>query len=433
MNYATTPGRWFDCVGSAMKRSPLVILFITVVIDLLGFGIILPQLPLYIDKYGGSPLMGGALAASYSVMQFIFAPIWGRASDIHGRRPFILLSLIGTSLSWLAFGFATSLWMLFAARIFSGVLTAASISTPQAYIADILPPEKRSRGMAMIGVAFGIGFAFGPWLGGFLGARYGLSGPAFFVAGLSFLNFLWSLASLPESHVTDREPDKARKVKIFDAKPFVRALKQPNLGALLVVFSVSTFAFALMEATFTWLILRRFVVPQMALNATPALIEKTASATAATIFGVVGITVTITQALVMGGALQRLKDATLVRWGSIMLAGSLLAIGLTTSLGWMHVAAASLAIGNGVMTPALSSLVAAAADPAERGGIFGIQQGLGSLARIVAPPLGTLLLQQYSTATPYIVSAILMIVTFGLALRLRIETSGSAHSSPAAH
>src|SRR5688572_25012198 len=140
-----------------MKRSPLIILFITVVIDLLGFGIILPILPMYVKQFGGGPLVTGWLTTSFSLMQFIFAPIWGRASDLYGRRPFILLGLIGSTVAFLIFAYATNLWVLFAARVASGILTAASLPAAQAYIADVTPPEKRARGMAMIGVAFGLG------------------------------------------------------------------------------------------------------------------------------------------------------------------------------------------------------------------------------------------------------------------------------------
>src|SRR5258708_11125542 len=134
-----------------MKRSPLIILFITVVIDLLGFGIIFPILPVYVTKFGGSPFIAGWLTTSFSIMQFIFAPIWGRASDIYCRRPLLILGLLGTGVTFLIFGLANSLWMLFAARIGAGILTAASLPTPQAYIADGTPPGERARGMGLWG------------------------------------------------------------------------------------------------------------------------------------------------------------------------------------------------------------------------------------------------------------------------------------------
>src|SRR5579872_855339 len=148
-----------------MKRSPLIILFITVVIDLLGFGIVLPLMPLYVGQFTATPVVAGWLTTSFSIMQFIFAPIWGRASDLYGRRPLILMSLLGSSAAFFLFGIAGSLWVLFVARIGAGIRTAASLPTSYAYIADVTTPERRSRGMALIGVAFGTGFAIGPWIG----------------------------------------------------------------------------------------------------------------------------------------------------------------------------------------------------------------------------------------------------------------------------
>src|SRR5947209_7376350 len=212
-----------------MKPSPLIILFITVVIDLLGFGIILPLLPLYVKQFGGTPIQAGLLTASFSVMQFIFSPIWGRLSDLHGRRPLILFSLFGSAATFLLFGMAQSLWVLFAARIAAGIVTAASLPTAQAYIADVTPPERRARGMALIGVAFGIGFACGPWIGGALG-KISLSLPAFAVAGLAMVNFIWSFFALPESHLTERDEAHARKLEILNFKRFASVFHNAALG-----------------------------------------------------------------------------------------------------------------------------------------------------------------------------------------------------------
>lgn len=418
-----------------MKRSPLVILFVTVVIDLLGFGIILPLLPLYVKQFDGTPIIAGWLATSFSIMQFLFAPIWGRVSDIHGRRPMILMSLLGSAIAFFLFGIASNLWVLFVARIAAGILTAASLPTAQAYIADVTPPERRARGMAMIGVAFGIGFACGPWIGGALG-RYGLAVPAFFVAGMALINFIWSFFALPETLGAVRNNASTREVVLFDLTRFVRAIRTPGLGPLLTLFSVATFAFALMEATFTWLVLLRFVEPQHGTSLGKAALEAKTAAIVGPIFGLVGITAVLAQGAVMGGLAQKMGERALVRLGALALTLTLFGIAVTNSLGFLTVLAACLAAGNGMLNPSLSSLVSKAADPDERGGVLGLQQGLGSFARIIAPPCGTWLLQNISIGSPYFLSGALMGIAFLLSLNLGkivIDEATTTPSTPLGH
>src|SRR3989449_4585376 len=168
-----------------MKRSPLLVIFITVFIDLLGFGIVIPVLPYYAEgtRFGATPSEVGLLFASYSVMQLIFAPVLGRLSDKYGRRPILLISLLGTCLGFLILGFATTLVMLFIGRIIDGI-SGGNISTAQAYIADVTTKENRARGMGLIGAAFGLGFVFGPAIGGRL-SRLGTNAPVLFGGGLS--------------------------------------------------------------------------------------------------------------------------------------------------------------------------------------------------------------------------------------------------------
>ncbi|HKQ51223.1 MAG TPA: MFS transporter, partial [Pyrinomonadaceae bacterium] len=171
-----------------MKRSPLLVIFVTVFIDLVGFGIVIPVLPFYVEgtQFHASPSVVGLLFASYSVMQLIFTPVLGRLSDRYGRRPILLVSLIGTGVGFLILGSATTLWMLFAGRIIDGI-SGGNISTAQAYIADVTTPAERAKGMGLIGAAFGLGFIFGPAIGGIL-SRWGVHVPFLFAAGLAFSN-----------------------------------------------------------------------------------------------------------------------------------------------------------------------------------------------------------------------------------------------------
>src|SRR6476469_1848370 len=182
-----------------MKRAPLVVIFTTVFIDLLGFGIVIPVLPFYAEgtRFNATPRTVGLLFASYSIMQLIFSPVLGRLPNKYGRRPVLLLSIIGTGIGFLILGFATTLWMLFLGRILDGI-SGGNISTAQAYIADVTPPEKRSAAMGIIGAAFGLGFVFGPAIGGLLG-HYSMQLPFFVAAGMALVNAIAILLFLPES------------------------------------------------------------------------------------------------------------------------------------------------------------------------------------------------------------------------------------------
>lgn len=439
-----------------MKRSPLIILFITIFIDLLGFGIVLPLLPIYITHYGGLPWVGGALLACYSVAQFIFSPIWGRVSDIHGRRPMILLSLIGSAISFFFFGAAPNLAILFLARISAGVLSAASLPTAQAYIADVTPPEKRASGMALIGVSFGLGFAFGPIVGGLLSQHpiWGitpLAMPAFFAAVLSLANCLMAFFLLPETH-HDRA-DVRDSGGVFGAFLAIgRALQSSSVRAQLLIFGFSTFAFTAVESSFSWLVLLRFktLIKQMAIQDWEAhhagtfaalatsmqrdLIEKQSTHVNSMIFAIVGITILIVQGSVMAGLARRFGESLLVMSGAFILTCTLVGIAFAHSLPLIWVLSAFIAVGTGIMNPPLSALITKSASPQERGTLSGAQQGLGSLARIIAPPINNSLIG-VNSAIPFLASSVLMFIAFGLSLRLRDlpETEGGAPPMAVGH
>src|SRR5213596_4024471 len=217
-----------------MKRSPLLVIFITVFIDLVGFGIVIPVLPFYAEgtKFGATPREVGLLFASYSVMQLIFAPVLGRLSDKYGRRPVLLISIIGTGIGFLILGFATTLWMLFLGRILDGI-SGGNISTAQAYIADVTTKENRAKGMGLLGAAFGLGFIFGPAVGGVL-SRWGIHVPFFFAAGLCFANSILLYFTLPET-VTKDHPARQSAAGGRGLRQLFQSLKDPRLGFLLTI------------------------------------------------------------------------------------------------------------------------------------------------------------------------------------------------------
>ena len=427
-----------------MKNTRLLILASTLFLDLLGFGLIIPLIPVYILHYGGKPWIGGALLASFSTMQFIFSPIWGRLSDKIGRRPLILLSLLGSAISFIAFGFAPNLLVLFIARVAAGILSAASLPVVQAYIADVTPPEKRASGMAVVGAAFGLGFVCGPALGGILGSVsvFGLRAiqtPALFAACLCAVNFVWAFFALPESH-TDRRASSANVISVLDVFPAIqRALKNPQISAQLWVFTFATFAFTAVEASFSWLVLLRFhdVLLHNAQTAwaashagaalpaamTREMLEKAQTRATSVIFVIVGLTAIVAQVSLIR-ITRKVGEKQLATVGAGILALTLLTIAFAPALWVLWITAVGLALGNSMLNTSLSSLITQAAGPSERGSISGTQQGLGSLARMIAPPINNYMVGM-NTAIPFLSSFVMMSVAFGLSLRLKQPTQAS--------
>jgi MFS family permease len=236
-----------------MNRKPsMLVIFLTVFIDLIGFGIVLPLLPRYADKFGAEGVVIGFIIASFSVMQFFFAPYWGRLSDRIGRRPVLLLSTAGAVVSYAMFALAalpglapgTALTILLASRVFAGIC-GANISVASAYIADVTPPEKRSRGMGMIGMAFGLGFILGPVIGALSASYFGLQGPGWVATGICAANFLLAFTVLAES----RKPGAAPTAPRPKLAQWAHTLKTPRVGFLVMLYFVATFCFACFEST----------------------------------------------------------------------------------------------------------------------------------------------------------------------------------------
>src|SRR5215831_227681 len=233
-----------------MKRSPLLVIFITVFIDLIGFGIVIPVLPFYAEgtKFGATPSQVGLLFASYSVMQLVFAPVLGRLSDKYGRRPVLLASLLGTALGFLILGFATTVWMLFVGRIIDGI-SGGNISTAQAYIADVTTKEDRAKGMGLIGAAFGLGFVFGPAIGGVL-SRWGINVPFLFAGSLALGNAVLLYFVLPET-VTADHPARTSAASGRGWRQLTASLRNQRLSFVLAIYFLSIVAFSIMTATFS--------------------------------------------------------------------------------------------------------------------------------------------------------------------------------------
>ncbi|HEY3295854.1 MAG TPA: MFS transporter [bacterium] len=382
-------------------RSPLSIIFITIFIDLLGFGLILPSLPFYAESYGATPLTVGLLSMSYSLMQFIFAPMWGRLSDRVGRRPIILLSLAGSCAAFLLFGLARSLALLFVARSLAGLLSSASLPTAQAFIADSTTPENRAKGMGLIGAAFGLGFIFGPALGGLL-THYGYSAPSYVAAVLAGGNLIWAWFALPES--LHHRPERVRP-SYMSPTHLKESFGDPRIAFLLIIFFFGVFAFSNMESTFAL-----FGEHQIGLHP----------------FGVggllaeVGVISVIVQGFMIGKLTKRFGEINLTIWGLIIEAIGFLLTVLVHSVATMLMVLPLYAIGSALLNPSISSLLSRAAPEDRQGDTLGVGQGIGALGRVLGPVWGTWLFQAYEPDAPYI-SAGLMMGLLGILCLFRLR------------
>ncbi len=392
----------------------MAILFFIVFIDLLGFGIIIPQLPFYGVHFGASPTAVTLLMSCYSLAQFFMSPVLGRLSDRIGRRPVLLVSMICSCLAYLWLGFASALWMLFAARLLAGA-GAGNISAAQAYITDITSSEARAKGMGMIGVAFGLGFTIGPWLGGVVAGSnptpQDLQRPAFLAAGLSALAFLLVIALLKESLPQTGAP-AARANRWELART---SMGRPTLRLLILLFFAITAAFAGMETTFAlW--------TKDAFGWGPAQVGW--------LFFFVGCVLIVVQGVLIGPLSRWLGEARLVLIGSAAIALGLGAITLASGLAILLFASACLAIGMGLLNPSINSLISRQAGIDERGGIMGVAQSGASLARVVGPAVAGPLFELFGRNAPYYAGALVMLGVLGFALRLPREHAAPQGAQP---
>ena len=370
--------------------SPLAIIFVTVFIDLLGFGIIIPLLPFYAESFGASVFAIGLLGTSYSLMQFLFSPIWGRWSDRIGRKPIILLGLMGSCLSYLTMALATSLALLFVARIVGGV-AGANISTAQAYIADVTTPENRARGMGLVGAAFGLGFIFGPAIGGVLG-RISPETPMWCASMLCLANFIAAWMFLPESRQAQH-----RTTGLTRSDALKRALLKPQLVILLALYFIVTAAFSGFEVTFALFSESRFGFTTSSIGF---------------LFAFIGLILALVQGVLVGRVVGRVGEARLISGAIFGIAVGLGLVAIAWNVPALLVALAVLAAGMGFNGPSLSSMVSRLSDPADQGGILGLAASIASLGRVVGPAWGGYLYDTYGMTTPYLTAAAMMLFAF---------------------
>lgn len=397
-----------------MKDKRIAILFLTIFIDLLGFGIIIPILPNLAKTMASASPIGinpdiavGLVAAVFSIIQFLFAPLFGALSDRVGRRPIILGSILVNALGYLLFGFAGSFLVLLLARVVSG-FGSANISAAQAYIADITDAKDRAKKMGIIGAAFGLGFVFGPPLGGWLfsaGNHTEYGGMIFvglFTAALCLINFILAFVLLPESN-TSMGGVKRKPKDTF--KGMVQAWSIEIVGELLLINFIYISAFSMMQINAAVLWKEHYYLSPKAIG---------------NIFGVIGVFSAIVQGGLIGFFQKKIGLNKMLLWGC-PIAGLGLTIIPMPSLDWFYpvqiFAIFLLAIGNGLLMPSINSMVSLHSPADAQGKMLGILQSMGSLARTVGPLASGFLYASYFRL-PYIAGGALMLVTFLLALIL---------------
>ncbi|RRR74224.1 MAG: MFS transporter [Candidatus Viridilinea halotolerans] len=389
------------------QRSPLIFIFLSVFIDLLGVGIVLPLLPFYVKiiEETGAPwmvanyaLIVGALTASYAFFQFLFAPILGTLSDRYGRRPILLLSLVGAGFSYIlfgladqftAFGAATVLAVLFGSRIFAGI-TGGSISTAQAYIADVTTPETRAKGMGMLGAAFGLGFMLGPAIGGML-STISLGAPAFVAATLAFGNAIFGYFKLPESLPAER-----RSARIGSLNPFRRlgsVVSRRDIRPLLLGVMMLNLAFAGLQSNFAVFTSTRF-------NYGPSDI--------AFLFAFIGLIAVVMQGVLIRRLVPRFGEARLALTGLTLMTSAFIVIAFIPEAWMLYPAVGLLVTGSSMATPSLTSLISRSVGPSEQGSVLGGTQALSSLTMVIGPITAGLLFDTVGQSAPYITGAILI-------------------------
>ncbi|CEH30427.1 MFS transporter [Aneurinibacillus migulanus] len=370
------------------KRA-LPILFAVMFLVMVGFGIIIPVLPFFAEQLGATPAQLGWLMAVYSLMQFIFAPMWGGISDRIGRKPVMLIGIAGLSLSFFLFAVSTQLWMLFAARILAGFLSSANMPTTMAYVADVTTPENRGKGMGIIGAAVGLGFIFGPAIGGIF-SKTSLSTPFFIAGTVSAITFLFVLFFLKESL-----PPEKRTVRTSGTKESRwKAFNGPTSVLYILQFFVS-FSLAGLEATFAYFAFARAGIGTTNLGY---------------IFMIMGLAGAIVQGGLVGRLTKKFGEGAVIQMGLVVSAIGFGLILLTNSFVTAAIFLTIFGLGNGVIRPSVSALITKRTEVGQ-GSATGLLSSFDSLGRIAGPPIGGALYSM-QIGLPYISGLIVSAIAF---------------------
>ena len=382
------------------NRSSLVLIFLTVFIDLLGFGILIPILPSFSVKelHVDEAAIGIAIAI-YSFVQFLFHPVLGKLSDKYGRKPVIVVCLFLNAMGYVVFAFTHSYLMLLASRVIAGI-GGSSIGVAQAYIADVTTRENRSKGMGLIGAAFGLGFVFGPLIGGLL-SSYGYAVTGYVAAGFSLMAFLLTILYLPESLKQKEEAEDlsahSQRRKLFDFAAMKKILQKPDLAVLILLFFILTFSFANIYGTFALLGLKVYGFTDMQNGY---------------MYGIVGLSSAIIQGGLIGRINKLMSKKMILTIGSILMMLSLAMIPYAGTFLGLAIVSIVLSYGTGTFQPTVLSLISEVTSETEQGITLGINQSLSSFARVLGPLWGGFAFEYLGYPFPFLTGAVFTFIIF---------------------
>lgn len=372
----------------------------TVFIDITGFGIIIPLLPFYAESFQAGSTALGVLVASFSLMQFIFAPILGRVSDNVGRRPALLLSILISMASFILFALANSFLILLLSRIVSGMATETAIA--HAYIADTTSKRERATGMGRVGAAFGAGFVIGPAIGGFLSV-YGFRAPGFAAATLTLLNFLFVFLFLPESISRTRSSTRmASNSKSGNLRRLVDTLTRPLIGAVLIIYFIITLAFSAIPVIAPLLGIYFFAFDSVEMSY---------------VFMYIGLIQIVLQGFVIGRLAKKFGEEKLIAFGPLLMTLGMFLMPLTPNIAIFMGSITMIALSIGTLNTMIPSFISKRAPANEQGGMLGIAQSVSSIARVPGPVIGGFVFE-FGLVAPFFLSAAVLIVAFGLGCRV---------------
>ncbi|MBI2454325.1 MAG: MFS transporter [Parcubacteria group bacterium] len=381
------------------KAARFGVIFTVVLVDFLGLSFILPLYPAIADKFGLSATAITLLSAGYALMQFLFSPILGRLSDRLGRKPILVLSALGTAGSFVLFGLANSVALLFISRILNGIF-GSSMAVAQAYMADVTGQEERTQGMGLLGAALGLGLIFGPAMSGFLG-NFGFGVPAYGAAVLSFLNAFLIIFFLKESLGQELRSIKKIFVSSVHLKQFSEVLKHPLMSHILATYFLATFALAAVQNIAILFAEERF---HLTLNESGYF------------FAFLGVVLVLTQGFWVGRLVKKRGEAWVTVGGMVLMAAGYILAPLIEFVWFMVFAAGLMALGAGFYLPALNSLISKNASYGEQGEIFGLAQALVGAALIAGPVFGGGLYDLFGSGSPFFAAAMVTLAALYFAI-----------------
>jgi len=382
------------------NRSSLVLIFLTVFIDLLGFGILIPILPSFSVKelHVDEAAIGIAIAI-YSFVQFLFNPVLGKISDKYGRKPVIVVCLFLNAMGYIVFSFTDSYILLLVSRVIAGI-GGSSIGVAQAYIADVTTRENRSKGMGLIGAAFGLGFVFGPLIGGLL-SSYGYAVTGYVAAGFSLIAFILTIFYLPESLKKKEETEDLfthpQRRKLFDFAAMKKILQKPDLAILVLLFFILTFSFANIYGTFALLGLKVYGFTDMQNGY---------------MYGIVGLSSAIIQGGLIGRINKLMSKKMILIIGSVLMMASLAMIPYAGTFLGLAIVSVVLSYGTGTFQPTVLSLISEVTSESEQGITLGMNQSLSSFARVLGPLWGGFAFEYLGYPFPFLTGAVFTFIIF---------------------